>query len=521
MRLWPLLLILACASVARAQDLAADDAGVAQAAGADEVAAPGAVTTAGEEAGAEAAREAAASQAAGPEAHLPAVAPLPPPDPDPSLVPLLEGPKRDEPEGRAVPPSERPEVVVKTIIGLLLLLVLAYLGGHPRVIGLEEKLGVSQVVTAGFPFVLLGMVARLPSVGVLSDSVLSEIAPLLRLGLGWIGFVVGFRFDARLFEGLPGGTARLVTLSTLLPFGLVVAVSSVVLFLSGDASADSLRDPVFLRDAVILGTAGAMTAHTATRLFGNGDGLGIVPRIIRIEELAGIAGLAFVAAYFRPQGTTVSWQLPGTAWLLVTIGLGTAAGLLFYAILQRASAGPDFLVLTLGSISFAAGAAGYLRLSSVVVAFFAGVLLANFPGPYHERLREILLRIERPIYLISLVIIGALWRVGDWRGWLLMPVFMAMRLLGKALALRFLRNTEPALRAEERQALSIAPVGSLSIAIVVNAQLLYPGGSISLIVSAVIGGSILTEVLLQLAGHKQRKLRNSVEMPAVREGVDP
>jgi hypothetical protein len=38
----------------------------------------------------------------------------------------------------------------------------------------------------------------------------------------------------------------------------------------------------------------------------------------------------------------------------------------------------------------------------------------------------------------------------------------------------------------------------LAIAIVVNAQLLYPGRSISLIASAVIGGAILTEAAVQL-----------------------
>jgi Kef-type K+ transport system membrane component KefB len=341
--------------------------------------------------------------------------------------------------------------------------------------------------------------------------VLAEISPLLRLGLGWIGFVVGFRFDTRLFQGLPPGTARLVSLSTALPFACVVGGSGLVLYLlAGDFTALSLQDPVFLRDALILGTAGAMTARTATRLIQPADSSSLVTvaRIIRLEELAGIIGLAIVAAFFRPQGAAVSWQIPGTAWLLLTVGLGAATGLLIYAILQRRSEGADFLVLTLGSISFAAGAAGYLLLSSVVVAFIAGVLLANFPGDYHERLREILLRVERPVYLLSLVIVGALWQVDDWRGWLLMPIFATMRLGGKWLAAYLAGRIGLQIGAEEREALALSPIGALAIAIVVNSQLLYPGGSISLIVSAVIGGSILTEVLLQFLSRKRRGQKN-------------
>jgi Kef-type K+ transport system membrane component KefB len=245
-----------------------------------------------------------------------------------------------------------------------------------------------------------------------------------------------------------------------------------------------------------------MTAVSSTRAFQSDLAKRVIARVIRLEELAGMVGLLFVAAFFRPEGA--SWQMPGTAWALLTIGLGATAGVLVYAILQRRSSGADFLVLTLGSISFAAGAASYLLLSSVVVAFIAGVLLANFPGDYHERLREMLFRLERPIYLLSLFIVGALWLVDDWRGWLLMPVFMALRLAGKWLGTTLaLAHAEVELGAEERRTIALAPLGPLAIAIVTNALLLYPGGSISLIVSAVVGGALLTEVFLQLESRRR------------------
>jgi Kef-type K+ transport system membrane component KefB len=424
---------------------------------------------------------------------------LPAAQPDANLAPVIAESAGAAP--RSVPPSERPEAVLRTILGLLALLALAYLAGHPAVLRWEERLGISQVITAGFPFVVLGVVARHPSVGILNDRVLSELAPLLRLGLGWIGFVVGFRFETRLFQGLPRGAGTVVLLSTLLPFAAVVAAFVVLLPLLTDVGRQlGLNDPVFVRDALILGTAGAMTALPVASLFADRRTLGVVARIIRLEEMAGVLGLALIAAYFRPQGPEISWQLPGTGWLFLTLGLGTTLGLVVYAILLRPASRAEFLVLTLGSISFAAGAAGYLRISSVVVAFVAGVLLANFPGAYHQRMRDMLLRLERPIYLISLLIIGALWDVGDWRGWVLMPVFMALRLGAKWLAASVtLRTGGLELSGEERSALAVAPIGPLAIAIVVNALLLYPGGSISLIVSAVIGGGVLTEVFVQLA----------------------
>ncbi|MDZ4693756.1 MAG: hypothetical protein SGI86_01320 [Deltaproteobacteria bacterium] len=425
------------------------------------------------------------------------------PDPRPTVTPTTTS--LTDPDA-----ASAPDTVIKTIIGLLVLMTLAYLGAHPTVRALEERLGLSQVIAAGFPFVLLGLVARHPAIGVLNDRVLSELGPLLRLGLGWIGFVVGFRFDARLFRNLAPGTGSLVLLSTLLPFSFVVASCAIVLSLVSQGSESLAQQwPQFVRDAIILGAAAAMTAKTATRLVKSTESSGIIGRVIRLEELVGVAGLALADSYFRPESESTTWHLPGTAWFLLAVGLGVTLGVLIYAMLYRAAreqmASAEFLVLSLGSISFAAGIAGYLHLSSVVVAFVAGALLVNLPGDYHARLRDTLLRLEHPILLLSLVIIGALWRIDDWRGWLLMPVFVLARMSGKWFATSpvLLGREGLHLRLGDRYALGLAPLGTLAIAIVINAQLLHPGNSISPMVSAVLGGGVLTEIFVQWFSRRQ------------------
>jgi hypothetical protein len=107
--------------------------------------------------------------------------------------------------------------------------------------------------------------------------------------------------------------------------------------------------------------------------------------------------------------------------------------------------------------------------------------------------------------LLALLVIGALWQVDDWTGWVLVPVFTAARMLGKWLGAGLgLYRANVQLTPEERQALAVSPMGPLAIAIVVNAQLLYPGGSISHIVAAVIGGAILTEVIVQLVSRRSQ-----------------
>ncbi|WP_373045788.1 hypothetical protein [Vulgatibacter sp.] len=412
-------------------------------------------------------------------------------------------------------PARRPGVVIKILLGLVFLLALAYLAGQRRVQALEQRLGIAQLVTAGFPFVALGLIARTPTVGILTDAILVELSPLLHLGLGWIGISIGFRFDARLLDSLPQGTAPKVAFSTGIPFLTVVAAAGLLLL--GEAGwSFSFRDPIFLRDAMILGSAGAITARAAARIIsGGGPHEPLVLQIIRLEELAGLAGITLVAAYFRPQDEEVSWRLPGTAWIFITLGLGAAVGLVAYAILRRKATQAESQVLLLGTVAFAAGLASNLLLSPLAVCFVAGVLLVNFPGDYKARVTTTLAQLERPIYLLFLVIVGAIWNVGDWRGWALMIVFLFARFFGKWIGVRLgWSQGELSLSPNERLVLAAAPMGQLSIAIVVSALLLYPQGTVPLIVTAVLGAAIVTEVAVQLI---VRQLRSALG-PGTGEG---
>lgn len=89
---------------------------------------------------------------------------LPPVDPDPEIAPIVVGPEAVH-EPPQIESGRRPGALLKTILAVLALILLAYLGGHPRVLELERRLGISQMITAGFPFVVLGLIARTPSVG--------------------------------------------------------------------------------------------------------------------------------------------------------------------------------------------------------------------------------------------------------------------------------------------------------------------------------------------------------------------
>jgi intracellular septation protein A len=441
--------------------------------------------------------------------------------PDLSLIPapeipdsVLTGPSIHPPILIAPPPLPPPPLpadarerslqsaseVIKVILGLVFIFGLAYLAGNPRVQALENKLQIAQVVTAGLPFVFLGVIADLPGVGILSPTVLWEIRPLLALGLGWIGFTIGFRFDSKLGESIAPGasTASLITASV--PFATIVAVCALLLVYVEHSPANA----IFLRDAMMLATAGAMTAYSVPKILETrGAAAAAVDRvasIVTLEQLSGLVGLLVVAAYFRPHDTAIAWHLPGTAWLFITVGMGSMLGAVIWGMLSKVKAGPEFTVLILGSVCFTAGMASFLRISPLVVCFIVGLILVNLPGTSKDQIREVLDRMERPIYLLFLLLAGSLWDVTDWQGWALMVLFVIARLLGKWLAVIICSKRVPGgLSRDEQRSLIFSPIGALSIAIVVNAQDLYFGAAVSWMVTAVIGGAIVTEVIVQVA----------------------
>jgi len=403
---------------------------------------------------------------------------------------------------------------IKVIAGLCVLLVLAYLGGHRKVVRFQERLGIGGVVTAGFPFVAMGAIASHPDVGILSADVVSRLRPILHFGLGWLGFLIGAQLDIRVLDRVPKGTAYLIFVEALGPFAITAAGCGALMISFGM----SISDPATWRDMVLLGTAAAMTAPRKFRGFANRtwhEGRGVDVLLGQLDEMVGVIGLVFITAYFR-EDTNVTWQLPDTAWVFVSLGLGVAIGVLIFAMIRVPQSNAEFLAIVLGGIAFASGLAGYLRLSPIAISFIAGVLVTNFPNDQRDSVFRILHHLERPVHLLFLIVAGAVWDVADWRGWVLIPLFVAGRVLGKWAGVMTAKTAVgqylPANFADQRN--WVTPLSGVSIALVISVQSLYQDAGLAWIVTAVIGGSIVTEFLVSRTSSTTRPITNPA-LPAL------
>lgn len=396
--------------------------------------------------------------------------------------------------------EEGQSVLLRTLLGLLIVLALAWLAAHPRVIRAEKALGFEHVIGAGLPFVLLGLLLKSSWIGVLDENVLHHLAPLFEFGLGWLGFLVGFRFNVRFLDKLPRGMPTVIGVTTSVPFVMVFLVcGGMMLAFTSDAANETV-----VRDAIVIAAASAMTAARAIQTktygaFNSGDN-DIVSLTEQLDEIAAVIALLFLTAYFRPEGDAQTWHLPGTAWIFIALGMGVALGIVIHIMLRQRATSSEFLAITLGSVAFAAGMADYLWLSPIVVCFIAGAMVANLPLAHpKEQLFQILSRVEWPLYLVFLTCVGAFWDITDVRGWLLVPAFVVARLIGKWLSIAVLSRTEidqqyDGLRAGRTV---FARLSGLSIALVVGWESLYGGPSGRWIVTAVVGGAIVLELLAQ------------------------
>ncbi|GAB4207770.1 MAG: hypothetical protein OHK0013_25660 [Sandaracinaceae bacterium] len=399
--------------------------------------------------------------------------------------------------------SETTSDVIRTLLGLVALLGLAWVASHERVRRLEERLAITRMMTSGLPFVFLGLLARAPGIEVLSDEVVTQLAPLLQFGLGWIGFHTGFQLDSRVADRVPRGSATTVIILTAVPFLLLASLCGLCLWLLG--LGDSPRP--LARDAVMLAMAGALSAPTVERISRAGPSAELIRTVGLLDDAVGVVAFACFAAYLRPVSAG-GWSLPPVGWVFVTFGMAAVLGLLTYTALRGTDSSAEKASILLGSVCLTSGLAATFTLPPLVVCFLAGAILRNLPGDDKAQLEEGFGRLERPIYHLFLLIVGGLWRPESGAGWLLLPVFLLARTLGRWGGARLLRRLPTSERPEtladatDRE-LVAPPMGPLAIAFVITAQTLYESASVRAMVTVVVVGSIAIEVYLQATASRR------------------
>ncbi|MCP3061620.1 sodium:proton exchanger [Myxococcus sp. K38C18041901] len=349
----------------------------------------------------------------------------------------------------------------------------------------------ARLAAGGFLFLLFGVVLGPSMVGVLSPEDLQLMRPVMALGLGTAGVILGLNLEPRLLRLLP----RPVYAAALAHSGtafLFVAVPLVVpLVLTSRPSVVAA-----VGAASLLGAAASLSSgHFAVLAYRGGRmdrarGLGVA-LLTMLDDALGLAVLA--VALVLGAGSN-----PGEGLGLVCLAmlLGVLCGALLAFLTHAMNDLAELTTVTLGMVALVGGAAAYLRVSALLAGVACGATLALVGGRTVERVARALGRVERPVFLVVVFLVGSGLYTRDWAAWALVPGFVGLRFLGKVVGGRLTqRLARGVLELPPRVGYALIAQGGLALCLVAEYEFLVPGTLARRVLDVVVVGAVVNELL--------------------------
>jgi hypothetical protein len=190
----------------------------------------------------------------------------------------------------------------------------------------------------------------------------------------------------------------------------------------------------------------------------------------------------------------------GSLWILAALGLGVVCGILFLWLTRPRPGGEELVLFLLGIAAFASGAALQLQLSPLFVSVTMGAVVANL-SPDPQRVFRVLQEWEKPIYVVFLMLAGALLSFPTPWIFPLALAYAVIRAGGKVLGnMAMVRALPLPFPTPRRFGLGLLPQGGISLAMAISGVLTYAGlglgdlSAVDLLFSVVVLGVILSEL---------------------------
>ncbi|KPK65287.1 MAG: hypothetical protein AMS21_05100 [Gemmatimonas sp. SG8_38_2] len=356
------------------------------------------------------------------------------------------------------------------ILTVLLLALIGLLGAELTFSQRQVPLGPRIFIAIGGPFLFLGFALGPHVAQVLSRETVVLLNPLLALGLGWVGVLFGLQLDRDHLRQFPKGYLALTWLQAATAFAIVFAIA----YLLTDAWLAVNFEAVLVAAAA---TACVSTPAAIALISNTYMTRGRITRLLfyvaSLDASVGIIVLGLTHAAHRGELIGDGVTLPVFEWFAFSILLGIFFGVLFLSLTRVRPRNQELMLLLIGLVLFAAGTAFYLSLSPLFICMVTGIVIGNL-SPMRRRVYAALSQWEKPIYIMMLVVAGALLQFSSW--WIipLVIAYVAARILAKwaggVLASRFV----PAgVDVPRRFGLALTPQGGLSLAMAISFVLIY------------------------------------------------
>ena len=388
------------------------------------------------------------------------------------------------------------EKVLKIAFGVALLLVIALIGYRRTFTRLQLPRGARLIFLTGTEFILVGVALGDQLIGLLDEQTIRSLTPLFSLGLGIIGLIFGIQLELdKIF--------RFPTRYLLMTF-IQAIVTMLVVFWPFHLILESLfgaegQSTILLASMVLAATA-ACTAQTALALIAREfslRGARVMELLRYMSSVDGVLGLlVFHFALCMMQTRPVLEFDAGIhfQWFALSLVVGGATGFLLHLLTRVRCSDEELLIFVLGMAVFSGGIALSFRLSPLFVNAIMGMVVANLPGS-KNRIFQLLARLEKPFYIVFLILAGAIWHPGSTWAFPLAILYLGLRLVGKVsggyLAARAAPDDS---RPPRALGLGLVSQGGIAVAMVMNYYQLSSGQVTDVVVTTVLVAVILNEL---------------------------
>jgi len=397
---------------------------------------------------------------------------------------------------------------MNALVALILIGALGFLLG--RFLFLRPRPGswLERFFLSGAEFLVLGALVGPHGFGVLDLHALMNLRPFVVLALSWVGLLLGIQLRFRYLARFPFSYFQVAFLESTAALFLTFAALGLVFSIWTPVAAEAADR---WRAALCLGAVAALSSPTEAALHNPGiaragHAAGLLRFVPAVDPLVALAGLAGLFGFWHVLLRSPMAFLGAWGWIAASVGGGAVLGVAFLLLLRPARDPDEVVLVVLGMALFSGGLASVFHLSPLVVCLVEGLVIGNWREE-EGRLIQMFLRLERPLYIVLLVLAGAAWRFDEPWGYLLAGLFLAVRLGTKFLGTRIALTLTPLpFRPPEAWWLGLVPQGAMAVALAVSYFLVYRDPLAERVFSAV----LVSTVLLTLVSGRlvQRALRS-------------
>ena len=386
-----------------------------------------------------------------------------------------------------------------------LIILIAFLGSRFAFRRRNQLSPLNFFWLSGIVYLFLGLYLGEMGSGILSGNVLNGLTPILSFSLGWIGFIFGFQLEHRYLRKFPGNYLGLSLFQSLVVmlFGFAGSLSVLRILLpaagsgirTGMAAAFGLL--ISLNSPILLNAA----AFTMNR---KGRSYYLARFLVSVSGFWALLGLSFVTSFWHFPIANPRSIGKGMMLMLVSTAFPVLLGWMFHLLTRRKISEQDLLVYLLGLVFFVSGASFTFHFPPLYVCMVLGMTFSNLTKK-QEKIYRLLLSTEKPLYIILLILIGALWKFSFGYEIALMVVAMILvRIMGYAVSSpAFVKLFGFPWRLPSRFGLSFLSFGGIGVAYAVSLHQVYPLPEsdyfLSVALLSILLGEIVSPVALRIS----------------------